>query len=583
MNLITFNDDEKAISSNDKKILLTGKNNIYIGEWCLGRKNFFKKELFLDSYKYSDLSKKNSEFFYLNKIYKLILGNLVKSLNKYHNKKYPKKYWEILIYRWLWNYILHLYARWEIAEKVFRNYQIKTVYDLNFGNNFFIPDSTIHARDIMLKDDNNYWNHQVFINIFKYKYEKKIKIKKITVNKNFDLRSVVSSLSKDLQYHQVLNYSFNKSHFFYDISLKNKFIYILKYLNKFFFKKGISKKSLNLQRKDNRRDFYLFDKINDKFVNFVNFSLEWNFPRIFLENYFRLEDIYKKLNWPRKPKYIYSELAHNFDEVYKIYLAKKKLMGSKIVFFQHGYGGYFDNNNYFNIFYEKKICDKYFAWGSNLKEKKVVNIRIHYLNSDKKYPYNFNSKSGILIELYDFNEEPQRSPNGYLSSYNRKINTINMVNNLFINLNDNIKKVINFKILNLSNKKIIEDSLKSNFPEAKFLKNEKRSYNLLNKFNLQIHFFLGTGFFESMHLNFPIILIYDEKFLDKLDLNFKKMIQSLIDVNIVFKDSVTASQFINNNYFNIKKWWFNIKLQNVRIQFVKKYCDSGADFFTKIK
>jgi putative transferase (TIGR04331 family) len=583
MNLITFNDDEKAISSKDKKILLAGKNNFYIGEWCLGRKNFFKKELFLDTYKYSDLSKKNSEFFYLNKIYKLVLSNLVKSLNKYHNKKYPKKYWEVLIYRWLWTYILHLYARWEIAKKVFKNYQVKKVYDLNFDNKLFIPDSTIHARDIITTAGNNYWNHQVFINIFKYKYKKKIKIEKISANKNFDIRSVISSLSKGLQYHNVLNYSFSKSHFFYDVSLKNKFIYILKYFNKFFFKKAIKKKSINFQKKNNREDFYLFNKISDKFVNFINFSLEWNFPRIFLENCFKLEDIYDKLNWPKKPKYIYSETAHNFDEVYKIYLAKKRLMGSKIAFFQHGYGGFFDNNNYFNIFYEKKICDKYFAWGSNLKEKKVVNISIHYLNKDKKYSYNFNAKKGVLIELYDFNEVPQRTPNGYLSSYNRKINTINMINGLFINLNDNIKKVINFKILNQSNKKLIEESIKSKISVAKFLNTEKRSYNLLNKFNLQIHFFLGTGFFESMHLNFPVILIYDEKFLDKLDLNFKKMIQSLIDVNIVFKDSMTASQFINNNYYSIKKWWLNKKLQSIRDQFVEKYCDSGLDFFKKIK
>jgi len=61
--------------------------------------------------------------------------------------------------------------------------------------------------------------------------------------------------------------------------------------------------------------------------------------------------------------------------------------------------------------------------------------------------------------------------------------------------------------------------------------------------------------------------------LDKLDLNFKRMIQNLKDVNIVFGSSKKASQFINNNYFNIKEWWFNKKLQNVRNKFVKKYCD----------
>jgi ribulose-phosphate 3-epimerase len=211
-------------------------------------------------------------------------------------------------------------------------------------------------------------------------------------------------------------------------------------------------------------------------------------------------------------------LAHNFDEVYKIYLAKKKLSGSKIVFFQHGYGGYFNNNNYYNIFYEKKICDKYFAWGSNLKEKKVINVSLHYLNSHKKYSCKFKKKMGILIELYDFNEAPQRMPNGYLSSYDRKIITISMVNDLLINLQSNIKNLINFKILNQSNKRLIESSIKSNFSKAKFLNTEKRSHHLLSKFNLQIHLFLGTGFFETMYLNFPVILIFDDKLLDKLDL-----------------------------------------------------------------
>ena len=102
-------------------------------------------------------------------------------------------------------------------------------------------------------------------------------------------------------------------------------------------------------------------------------------------------------------------------------------------------------------------------------------------------------------------------------------------------------------------------------------------------FNLQIHFFLGPGFFETMYLNYPVILIYDAKLSDKVDLKFKKMIQYLMDVNIVFESSKKASQFINNNYFSIKEWWFNKNLQNVRNQFVKKYCNSGLDFFEKLK
>ena len=68
-----------------------------------------------------------------------------------------------------------------------------------------------------------------------------------------------------------------------------------------------------------------------------------------------------------------------------------------------------------------------------------------------------------------------------------------------------------------------------------------------------------------------------------MDSNFKKNIQELEDVNIVFKDPIKASQFINKNYSDIKKWWFDKKLQNVRKKFVYRYCDSGVDLFKDIK
>ena len=582
MNLISFNDKEIAISRKNKNFFKQ-KNCFYIGEWCLSKKNFFNKNLFLNTYKYKKQYKKNSEYLYFDSIYKLVLENLSKSLNKYHRQKYTKEYWEILIYRWLWNYIFNLHARWEVAKKIIKNYPVETVYDLNFDNKSFIPDSTIHSRDIMGTAGNNYWNHQIFINIFKSEHAEDIKIKKLIINKKFDIKNVVLSLSKSLEYSNIFNYTVNRSNFFYDIRLKNKFIFLLKNLNKFFFKIKVNKKYIRLERNNNRKNFYLFKKSSDKFINFLNNSLEWNFPRIFLENYYQLEESYTKLNWPKKPKYICSELAHNFDEVYKIYLAKKKISGSKIYFLQHGYGGIFSNNNYYNIFYEKKISDKYFAWGSNLNEKKVTNTRIQWLDSSKKNSYKFSVKKEILIELYDFNESPFRTPNGYIGAYDRKINIINMIDNLFFNLNKDIKKIINFKILNLSNKKLIEESIKLKFLNVKFLNTKKLSYNLSNRFNLQIHFFLGGGFFETMHLNLPIILVYNEKFIDKLDSNFKKKIQELEDVNIVFKDPIKASQFINKNYSDIKKWWFDKKLQNVRKKFVYRYCDSGVDLFKDIK
>ena len=56
--------------------------------------------------------------------------------------------------------------------------------------------------------------------------------------------------------------------------------------------------------------------------------------------------------------------------------------------------------------------------------------------------------------------------------------------------------------------------------------NEKKNYSkILNKYNLVVHFYLGTPFFESMFYNKPTILILNERFQHHFDQNFKGLIK----------------------------------------------------------
>ena len=48
-------------------------------------------------------------------IYNKLLDNLYKKLNLIHGKSLSKKYWEALIWAWLYRYITCYYDRWEFA------------------------------------------------------------------------------------------------------------------------------------------------------------------------------------------------------------------------------------------------------------------------------------------------------------------------------------------------------------------------------------------------------------------------------------------------------------------------------------
>ena len=51
-----------------------------------------------------------------------------------------------------------------------------------------------------------------------------------------------------------------------------------------------------------------------------------------LEEYQNLEEIYKKILWPKNPNFIITTNAQYYDEVFKIYTAKKIQIQSSLVF-----------------------------------------------------------------------------------------------------------------------------------------------------------------------------------------------------------------------------------------------------------
>ena len=166
-------------------------NLISIGDWCELSKNIYleKKFEYFDFYKWSNLKEKSKDTYFIIEVYEYFLEMLADRLNYIHQKKETKKFWEILLSRWLFHYLQNLFSAWQIVQKIKNNFELGSVITNQYDNYNFIPNNTQDAHWIMMSPNSIDWNISIFNEILKYVYKDrinfrflpKLKIEKIVI------------------------------------------------------------------------------------------------------------------------------------------------------------------------------------------------------------------------------------------------------------------------------------------------------------------------------------------------------------------------------------------------------------------
>ena len=502
MNLVTFNEDLiKATFKKNTKV----KKNIFLVE------NHKSKSYSINLDSEISTNKKKNYFNYICNLYEDILDDLVVSLNKLHKKNFKKKYWEFLLSRWLWTYIFYTYNAWELIRIAEKNKKFQSTKVLKLNPNFFIPNNTMHFHNMAMKS--NYWSSWVFYEIAKSNKKKNLiffKPKKKNIKKSLNLFDVKIPVYKSIK-----SFFNPKKFFFYKFQLPQKIKTKFFLKNYYFDFKKIKylqiKKNKNKKKNLTREGFYKFKKTKDSFANFLNNFVEKNIPKIFLEDYHFLENSYLDLNWPKKPKYIFSSYGYFYDEIFKIYASKlREENNTKIILSQHG-GSYGMEENSFETFFETKIADRFLTWGWK-NNKKHYPLFITSVENEKKI-FKFNIKNKIILVLYQLSTSPIRpSLNTRVSSLDVNLIYTKLIINFIKNLNNNLKNKVEANIKlekDLTNNSLVKNSILSRYPKLKFIQNNKLIHEIRNEYNLQVEFYLSTGFLEAMYLNNPVILIYN--------------------------------------------------------------------------
>ena len=109
------------IISENKELWNYKKKNILLGSWCLTQKTIFdknNKNYEIIKYHWADKKKLKKDLKYLKKIHNFLTKQLKIRLNNYLNKNYSLRYFEILLSKWLWRFVLFNFDRWEIVRSI---------------------------------------------------------------------------------------------------------------------------------------------------------------------------------------------------------------------------------------------------------------------------------------------------------------------------------------------------------------------------------------------------------------------------------------------------------------------------------
>tara|TARA_B110000027_G_scaffold134249_1_gene165940 strand:- start:1741 stop:3495 length:1755 start_codon:yes stop_codon:yes gene_type:complete len=568
MNLITFNIDDKLLDNKHQSIVTTKKNLLFSHAYQINK--YFQKK---NKYKIAlpfDLDKNKNQLKKLkliDKTYKILMEDLCKILNKAHNKNFDQKYWEILIGKWLKTFVYQMFTNWEILAKIEKKYKIKSFSKIALDDNIFIPENTSHSHSLIRTVNYKYnlFHHWTITKMIEHK--NRIKINSLELKQGLNIKKKISKLNKPIKYESMYHKSFDKKIFYYrwDVPRKIK-IEIMKYFK--FLNLRIREENLEeLSSKYFDRNLIFKNKYKYKnFNSFLNNIIKFTFPKIFLEKYSILEEKYKKLNWPKNPKYILTTFPY-YDEVFKFYCAQNYTLGSKTIITQHGQ----DNIYQYDDWFVNKIFKYQLSWGGN-KKKGLKNFIFTKNYQDQKAKFKFKKDNKILLILYSFSETEDRMPDGYLDNYSiNKIiysNTIEYLKNLKKNLL--IKNDI--KALQLTRFPILKNSIKKKYKNIKFMGLEKPFNKVIFDYNLSIHFFIGTPFFESIYLNRPTIVIFDPRVNLRFDKKFKSFLKKFRENQLCFDNPNDAAKFINKNYDNLNEWWNLPKRQKILDEFCNFFC-----------
>lgn len=544
---------KKILVINNNVSIFSKKKYIFLSKYLFDFYNkkkisFFK--IYNQDYIFNSRKTVEKNFFFTYKKIRTYRNQLIKQLNFYHNVRYDKKYWGLVLDTWLFLLISLIKIRYDIISN-------SKIISKNFSlDRFKLNSICFDTNSLMLEcyqsfNINNYIYYVIVNYLKKKKNENKITNKKENINfyKSFKflliyllirLVNLLILIYAKIYRPIIIIHGYN--------GFKNSLLIFIKSFGKIL---TIKPKYLFFKINNNNIDYLYRNKIEikvrDKFDEIFNLIVKDLLPMSFLENFNTINKI-NNFNFLASNVNAICSAQFHFDDYLRILSAEVKKNKGKIITFQHG--AYIGLRKQCVIqYFDKKYSDKIYYWSNNRGLGDNYLSRYGEISALGKE----SAKKNIL-----FFSSPIRIHTSYIC-----FNYLNKTNNPYLNEgyalyeNLDVRLKDNFKVKLFPNKflkslAIEEWNLKSD-KKIQFVKEWKEVYDS----KIIILDNISTAFYEAIRLNIPVLVFTDiKKF--HLKKKYEKLFINLKKLNIIHDNPISVANFINQKYHNIDFWWNNV-------------------------
>jgi len=569
------NNPRYLITTADERSWVFDRPVLFLGKWCCryDRKHIWSKmdAIVAEPYVLKDEQKERIEEL-IELIKNKIMTDITSLLNDFHQVKHTERYWKIVIGHWLRIYVSVMYNRYSVIKQVIEYYNISGTAIFELGNYSF---ASTTSTKFQWRCNDDLWNHCIYSRLLQE--EQKISLDYIQLD-----------LKRERESYQLKTTKKETSKRGLTRTLLMKLGPLLKRETDAFILNTYlpAREALKLQL-----SFYQFPQLWDK-QNFkeiaMNSSLRgrWGLehnenygveryirqnivdfiPSCYLEGYSEVKKTTMSLNWPSKPKFVFTSNNFDSDEVFKVWVASKVEQGIPYFAGQHG-------NNYetrFNsqICPEVPTCDKFITWGWSTSDKKCEPAFIFKIAGKQG---NFDPLGGLL--LIEVSQPHRLGPfdNYYEFSFYH--------NEQFVFSNGLPKHIHEKLIVRLHHQhyKFSWDELlqwDAYAPGTTLEMGKCPLDELISKSRLVVHSYDSTGLLEGLALNIPTLCFWSNEF-EHVLLNAKPYYELLKAVGIYQSSAEDAVKFIAENWSNLAEWWFSKETQKARAIFCNRFAQTS--------
>lgn len=530
--------------------------------------------------------------------YKLFLELLSKWLNKKHNEKHKKIYWETILTPWLYEFI---------SRELYMYRGLDTLIDDESYISDYYEDYEYLAAENLNDSFDKLWSDKNFNKItysLQMKYFQNIsfvkkeisrpciqcnhssyadKIKRVLIHP----RKIIEYVGRNLliiileNSERLIGYdnrtvlrlpfpdTFHRRMKLLKLLLKSKFT-IIPYMNKknrLMFKYSMQDR--------NELIMYLKEKTDkdNSFCRILTELIPYALPKPYLEGYIDMVNFVANFIKDR-PRQIFGVSPFFTSDDFNMYTAYWREKGVLVVGAQHGLGYEFEKD----IGIEEYIMsDIFYTWGNIHKNNNIKNKKFFAWDLQKNE--NVKGKgANILYGLTDYNRCK------YSIRYSKFIDY--MYDNIVFlsNIDSKNHKNVVVRLRNMAEKNWqYSEKIQLKCPWVKFSDANIKSFiDDLRDTKVFVCDNISTCIAESLINNIPTIIFLDKTIIEKTfyEENYE-ILDQLAQAKILFYSPDDAAKHLNLVYDDVEKWWNDSFTQQIKNEFCEKYIKTDSNWLDK--